>query len=131
MLLVRFDKHECVTVDVEQFSFEASKEMLRPDAQVLTVTNATGGGTLNWQVQKNQACDWLNVYPLSGSCTTEPNEVVRNLHQRMGVILKPEDYQSWLAPHEMFPRDLDHLLLAFGFFGFGACNHNNRHFGAE
>lgn len=45
--------------------------------------------------------------------TTEPNEVVRVLHHRMGVILHPEDYPAWLSPQEMFPRDLDHLLAPY------------------
>lgn len=28
--------------------------------------------------------------------TTEPNELMRSIHNRMPVILKPEDYQRWL-----------------------------------
>ena len=30
--------------------------------------------------------------------TTEPNELMSTLHNRMPVILKPEDYDFWLDP---------------------------------
>ena len=29
---------------------------------------------------------------------TDPNELVEPLHNRMPVILKPSDYERWLAP---------------------------------
>ncbi len=30
--------------------------------------------------------------------TTEPNELIRPIHDRMPVILRPEDYEEWLDP---------------------------------
>ena len=36
--------------------------------------------------------------------TGEPNDVVRPLHNRMPVILRPEDYERWLSDSD--PRDL-------------------------
>lgn len=38
--------------------------------------------------------------------TTEASEPVANLHDRMPVILEPEDFDQWLDPHE---QDVDHL----------------------
>jgi putative SOS response-associated peptidase YedK len=32
--------------------------------------------------------------------TTEPNELVRTVHDRMPVIIRPDDYADWLDPHE-------------------------------
>ena len=30
--------------------------------------------------------------------TTQPNELMRSIHHRMPVILKPKDYDLWLNP---------------------------------
>jgi putative SOS response-associated peptidase YedK len=42
--------------------------------------------------------------------TTEPNELLRPLHNRMPVILKPENHDLWLDPDVQQP-DLLHPLL--------------------
>lgn len=42
--------------------------------------------------------------------TTEPNELVRPLHNRMPVILKPEHYDLWLDPEVQQPEQLQPLL---------------------
>lgn len=42
--------------------------------------------------------------------TTEPNGVVKPVHQRMPVILKTEDYQAWLDPEEGAPEKFQPLL---------------------
>jgi len=38
--------------------------------------------------------------------TTEANELVAHIHDRMPVIISPEHYQRWLSPMEPHPRDL-------------------------
>lgn len=38
--------------------------------------------------------------------TTEPNEVMVPIHDRMPVILQPADYDAWLDPANHDPRDL-------------------------
>lgn len=45
--------------------------------------------------------------------TTEPNELVARIHNRMPVILKPEDEAVWLDPDETDPLSLAHLLKAY------------------
>ncbi|MDH5508589.1 MAG: SOS response-associated peptidase [Anaerolineae bacterium] len=45
--------------------------------------------------------------------TTEPNEKLANLHNRMPVILNEGDYATWLAPEEQRGNDLDILLQPF------------------
>lgn len=42
--------------------------------------------------------------------TTNPNDLVRGVHDRMPVILKEKDYQEWLQPGEVKPGELDSLL---------------------
>jgi len=45
--------------------------------------------------------------------TTEPNELVRPLHNRMPVILKPENYDLWLDPEVQQPEQLQPLLSPY------------------
>ncbi|TCN24821.1 SOS response-associated peptidase [Mesobacillus foraminis] len=42
--------------------------------------------------------------------TTAPNQLVRNIHDRMPVILRPEDEKVWLDPSIQDPHLLDPLL---------------------
>jgi putative SOS response-associated peptidase YedK len=45
--------------------------------------------------------------------TTEPNELLRPVHNRMPAILAPEDYDSWLAPEPTDATDLTELLRPY------------------
>ena len=47
--------------------------------------------------------------------TTEPNELMSTLHNRMPVILDPADYSQWLdpAPHAKHPESLLPLIRSF------------------
>jgi putative SOS response-associated peptidase YedK len=45
--------------------------------------------------------------------TTEPNEVVKPLHNRMAVILHEEDYETWLSPDERPAKELKPLLRPY------------------
>lgn len=45
--------------------------------------------------------------------TTEPNELMRPIHNRMPVILPESAYPAWLSPEEMDPAALQPLLVPF------------------
>jgi putative SOS response-associated peptidase YedK len=45
--------------------------------------------------------------------TTEPNDVVREVHDRMPAILRPEDYARWLDPEFHDTGGLRHVLTPF------------------
>jgi putative SOS response-associated peptidase YedK len=45
--------------------------------------------------------------------TTEPNELVRPIHNRMPVILRPEDYALWLDPGVREPEPLQACLQLY------------------
>lgn len=45
--------------------------------------------------------------------TTEPNDLMASIHNRMPVILPPAAYERWLAPGEQDPRDLAPLLAPY------------------
>lgn len=46
--------------------------------------------------------------------TTEPNELLKPIHNRMPVIISPDSYQTWLSPNEKKPDELSHLLKPYG-----------------
>ncbi len=45
--------------------------------------------------------------------TTEPNELMAPIHDRMPVILPPEAYQQWIDPNELPPAQLQSLLRPY------------------
>jgi putative SOS response-associated peptidase YedK len=45
--------------------------------------------------------------------TTEPNDLLQPIHNRMPVILPPEAYKMWLNPDEIIYSDLDPLLQPY------------------
>lgn len=45
--------------------------------------------------------------------TTAPNALVAEIHDRMPVILHPQDYEAWLSPEARLPQELQSLLTAF------------------
>jgi putative SOS response-associated peptidase YedK len=45
--------------------------------------------------------------------TTEPNELMEPIHNRMPVILPSEDYDRWLAPSEQSAQELAPLLRPY------------------
>ncbi len=42
--------------------------------------------------------------------TTGPNDLMKNIHDRMPVILRPEDYSTWLDPNNQATAELKQLL---------------------
>jgi putative SOS response-associated peptidase YedK len=45
--------------------------------------------------------------------TTNPNELVANIHNRMPVVVAPEDYSLWLSPEEQNPEVLKPVLRPY------------------
>lgn len=45
--------------------------------------------------------------------TTQPNDLIRTLHNRMPVVLRPEDYDLWLDPDVQGPELLRPLLRPY------------------
>ncbi|MDQ7785309.1 MAG: SOS response-associated peptidase [Desulfomonilaceae bacterium] len=54
-----------------------------------------------------------NVIESCTILTTEANEAVQKLHDRMPVILRPDDYDTWLNPGLGDPRILKPMLIAY------------------
>lgn len=45
--------------------------------------------------------------------TTEPNDVIKPIHDRMPVILDPKDFDDWLDPEAREPEFLQELLRSY------------------
>jgi putative SOS response-associated peptidase YedK len=45
--------------------------------------------------------------------TTEPNELMSSLHNRMPVILHPQDEEEWLDPEVTDPAQVERLLVPY------------------
>jgi putative SOS response-associated peptidase YedK len=45
--------------------------------------------------------------------TTEPNELMRPIHDRMPVIVPPEDYGAWLDPANGEPEQLKRFIRPY------------------
>jgi putative SOS response-associated peptidase YedK len=59
---------------------------------------------------------WQKTEDMILSCTiitTEPNELMAQIHNRMPVILPHTAYEQWLDPAERTPDQLDDLLQPF------------------
>jgi putative SOS response-associated peptidase YedK len=45
--------------------------------------------------------------------TTEPNQLLTSIHNRMPVIISPKSYERWLSPQELPPEQLQPLLVPY------------------
>lgn len=45
--------------------------------------------------------------------TTEANSFMEPLHHRMPVIIKPEDYETWLSPGDMLTEEIKPMLRPY------------------
>jgi putative SOS response-associated peptidase YedK len=45
--------------------------------------------------------------------TTQPNELMAVIHNRMPVILTPKDYFRWIDPSPQLPNQLDYMLVPY------------------
>jgi putative SOS response-associated peptidase YedK len=77
-------------------------------------------GFYEWQIQKRTKQPmWIGLKshrPFAESCTiltTEPNELLRPIHNRMPVILAPTAYDQWLDPTFQQAASLQALLRPY------------------
>jgi putative SOS response-associated peptidase YedK len=59
-----------------------------------------------WHDPEGQSVDSFTII------TTAPNHLVDAIHDRMPVILDPDDYEEWLKPEQLPPQRLGDLLVA-------------------
>lgn len=62
-----------------------------------------------WEIWHSPAGDMIESCTI---LTTEPNELMAPIHNRMPVIIEPADYELWLDPGPR-PNDARHLLRPY------------------
>ena len=64
----------CIATDQNLIEFEAYLDGATPESQTLLIHNCVEG-ELNWIISEVNDCNWLNVWPLSGTSTEDYNEI--------------------------------------------------------
>jgi putative SOS response-associated peptidase YedK len=103
-----FKKQRCLVVASGFYEWRAEETGKQPYHFQLTSGGPFGFAGLfeHWQMG-DQVIDSCTVI------TTEANELVRPVHERMPVIIPRENYAKWLDPAEEDPVRLKALLLPF------------------
>ena len=60
-----------------------------------------------WKNQSNEAIETCTIL------TTDANAMIQDIHDRMPVILRPDDYDLWLDPGLTDPKQVAELLKPF------------------
>jgi putative SOS response-associated peptidase YedK len=61
-----------------------------------------------WDASKSPEGDWLQSFSM---IVTDPNEAVEPFHDRMPVILRPNEYDRWLSRDDTAPLPIDLLRI--------------------
>jgi len=88
-------KHRRCIIPADGF-YEWAREGKKKQPYLIAMTDGNPFGMAGlWEHWKDAEG---NVIESCTILTTEANEAVRELHDRMPVILKPNDYDTWLDP---------------------------------
>ena len=64
-----------ISVWPDVINFQTGKENPHPAGALLNISNS-GYATLEWEINIPGSCGWLSAYPMTGTSTGEPNQVV-------------------------------------------------------
>lgn len=105
MFRAAYAKHRCI-VPVDGF-FEWSKAKAKGPKQPFAIAMSSGAPFALagiWESWRHpESADIVRTFCI---ITTEANEMVADVHDRMPVILDPADYDRWLSPLDPDPREL-------------------------
>ena len=98
-----YRKRRCIVPVDGFFEWRAIKGQKAKQPHAIAMKDAPFGIAGIWENWKEPASDgWLRTFAI---ITTDANELVADIHDRMPVILAPSDYARWLG-EEPDPRDL-------------------------
>jgi putative SOS response-associated peptidase YedK len=105
-----FAKRRCLVVADGFYEWKAVGKRKQPFAIAMKSREPFGLAGLweNWQDPATG--EWLRSCTI---VTTRANELVGHIHDRMPVILKPEDYPRWLGEEPASPEELLALLKPY------------------
>ena len=102
-----YAKRRCIVPVDAFFEWHATKGEKRKQPYAIGLkSGAPFGLAALWENWKAPDGEWLRTFAI---VTTEANELMAEIHERMPVILKPEDYERWLSD----TTEADDLLRPF------------------
>ena len=102
-----YKKKRCLIVADSFYEWKRSDSKNKTPMRIKLKSNELFAMAGLWE--KWQSPEGKTFYSCS-VITTLPNELVQNIHDRMPVILKPEDEKYWLDPSITDTSKLHHLL---------------------
>lgn len=104
-----YKKKRCLIVADSFYEWKKTPERKIP-MRIKLKNNAPFGMAGLWESWKSP--EGISIYSCS-VITTVPNELMTSIHDRMPVILKPEDEKDWLNPSINDPAYLQQYLKPF------------------
>lgn len=105
-----FKKKRCIIIADSFYEWKREDEKTKTPMRIKLKTDnlfAMAGIWENWKSPVGRS-----VYSCS-VITTKPNKLMKDIHDRMPVILKPEDENKWLDPSISNTNFLNQLLMPF------------------
>ncbi|MDF1526942.1 MAG: SOS response-associated peptidase [bacterium] len=102
-------KHRCLIVADGFYEWEKTASGKTPIYITMKDGRPLGFAGLysDWRPPEGEAIRTCTIV------TTEPNELLEPIHNRMPVIIKPDDRDRWLDPAEQDPEKLTPLLIPY------------------
>ncbi|MDM5295031.1 SOS response-associated peptidase [Peribacillus simplex] len=104
-----YKKKRCLIIADSFYEWKKEPERKIP-MRIKLKNHAPFGMAGLWESWKSP--EGINIYSCS-VITTVPNELMTSIHDRMPVILKPEDEKDWLNPSINDPAYLQQYLKSF------------------
>ncbi|MEF2094450.1 SOS response-associated peptidase [Bacillus sp. CFBP9009] len=104
-----YKKKRCLIIADSFYEWKKTPERKIP-MRIKLKNHAPFGMAGIWESWKSP--EGISVYSCS-VITTVPNELMTSIHDRMPVILKPEDEKDWLNPTNNDPAYLQQYLKSF------------------
>lgn len=101
-----YAKRRCIVPVDAFFEWHASGEKRKQAYAIGLKSGAPFGLAALWENWKTPEGEWQRTFAI---ITCEANELMREIHERMPVILRPEDYARWLSD----APEADDLLRPF------------------
>ncbi|MFJ7469490.1 SOS response-associated peptidase [Peribacillus frigoritolerans] len=104
-----YKKKRCLIIADSFYEWKKTPERKIP-MRIKLKNHAPFGMAGLWESWKSP--EGISIYSCS-VITTVPNELMTSIHDRMPVILKPEDEKDWLNPSNNDPAYLQQYLKSF------------------
>jgi putative SOS response-associated peptidase YedK len=105
-----FKKKRCLVIADSFYEWKRHEDKSKTPMRIKLKSDALFAMAGIWEALKSP--EGKTLYTCS-VITTGPNELMKDIHDRMPVILKPNDEKKWLDPSISNTSDLNKLLVPF------------------